>query len=593
MTTIHTHTTLTHTIDRAANPALRQTVHPAKAGFATGVRDYFQFFYPLYSIVQPIYRRIVMNNCARYLLLSSTALLMSISASSGILVTNCDDSGPGSLREAITTADSHAGPDTILFAIPKGVPGHDASDGVWRIFPQSQLPVITDDELTIDGFSQAKFIGEDSNPHGPDILINGSNAGQYVSGFVVRASAVNIMGLTINNFYSQGIWFDYADGCNIRGCYIGTDFTGFDPVPNGYGIWIGNKSQYIVITALDTFRNVISGNTNGGIAISDTSHHVQIIGNIIGLNCKANAPLGNGNYGGVCIQRQCDSVAVFDNWIGGNRFGIYILESSRNTIQMNWIGTVPEHLFPGTGNEHDGIFIADKSYDNRILDNHIWFNKAAGVRIYGEQPYRNRISHNSIAHNEQSGILYDSGGANVIAQPVVTGVTGTSVTGTAISDASIEIYTDSENEGEIFQGEITSNPSGDFRWDGTIVGPFSNVTAIAIDAQGNTSFFSSPLNTHVDLMKDHRVPGAFSLKQNYPNPFNPNTAIRYRLATSSHVDIGIYNLLGQKVAALVSETQPAGHYTVVWDASHFTAGVYFCRMEANEHVKRIKLALVK
>ncbi len=70
-------------------------------------------------------------------------------------------------------------------------------------------------------------------------------------------------------------------------------------------------------------------------------------------------------------------------------------------------------------------------------------------------------------------------------------------------------------------------------------------------------------------------PDKFSLYPNYPNPFNNSTMIKYQLPMAAHVDLGIYNLLGQKVATLVSERQPAGTYTVDWDASGFSSGVYF------------------
>jgi flagellar hook assembly protein FlgD len=54
--------------------------------------------------------------------------------------------------------------------------------------------------------------------------------------------------------------------------------------------------------------------------------------------------------------------------------------------------------------------------------------------------------------------------------------------------------------------------------------------------------------------------------QNYPNPFNPKTAIGYQLSAVSTVELSIYNLLGQKVATLVSGKQAAGQHQIEWDA---------------------------
>jgi flagellar hook assembly protein FlgD len=60
------------------------------------------------------------------------------------------------------------------------------------------------------------------------------------------------------------------------------------------------------------------------------------------------------------------------------------------------------------------------------------------------------------------------------------------------------------------------------------------------------------------------------------------TAISYQLPAFSQVELSIYNLLGQKVATLVSEKQPAGVYEVQWDASGFSSGVYFYQLTTNK-----------
>lgn len=73
-------------------------------------------------------------------------------------------------------------------------------------------------------------------------------------------------------------------------------------------------------------------------------------------------------------------------------------------------------------------------------------------------------------------------------------------------------------------------------------------------------------------------PVIFSLSQNFPNPFNPTTRIPYSIAYKSHVDIGIYNVLGQLVRTLVQAWKEAGSYSVDFDGAELTSGVYFCRL---------------
>jgi pimeloyl-ACP methyl ester carboxylesterase len=89
------------------------------------------------------------------------------------------------------------------------------------------------------------------------------------------------------------------------------------------------------------------------------------------------------------------------------------------------------------------------------------------------------------------------------------------------------------------------------------------------------------------------IPHEFALGQNYPNPFNPNTIINYELPITNEVEISIYNLLGQKVAKLVSKKQNAGYHQVEWDASGFASGIYYYRIQAGEFQNVKKMVLLR
>jgi len=89
------------------------------------------------------------------------------------------------------------------------------------------------------------------------------------------------------------------------------------------------------------------------------------------------------------------------------------------------------------------------------------------------------------------------------------------------------------------------------------------------------------------------APAAFAVAQNSPNPFNPTTTISFSLAQAGNVNVDIYNVAGQKVDTIVNEYLDSGSHSVVWDASDFSAGVYFYTVKGGDFSKTIKMTLVK
>jgi len=84
-----------------------------------------------------------------------------------------------------------------------------------------------------------------------------------------------------------------------------------------------------------------------------------------------------------------------------------------------------------------------------------------------------------------------------------------------------------------------------------------------------------------------------SLFGNYPNPFNPSTIINYNIPAEGHVEISVFNVLGQKVRELVNEFKRAGSYTVKFEASDLSSGVYFYTLRMRGFVETKKLIIQK
>ena len=96
-----------------------------------------------------------------------------------------------------------------------------------------------------------------------------------------------------------------------------------------------------------------------------------------------------------------------------------------------------------------------------------------------------------------------------------------------------------------------------------------------------------------EVAVDEAAPAAFAVAQNSPNPFNPTTTIDFNIAEAGNVSIDVFNVAGQKVDTITSGYMSAGAHTATWDASAFSAGVYFYTVKAGNVSKTMKMTLLK
>jgi FG-GAP-like repeat len=269
---------------------------------------------------------------------TSTPTVALTAAAMTFTVTNTNDSGAGSLRQAILDANANPGADTIRFSI---------ASGEQTITPGSALPVVTD-ALTIDGTSQPGFTGK------PIIEINGKKV--QANGLSITAGNSVVRGLVINRFKGifsngSGLSLSVNGGNLIEGNFIGTDFTGT--------VDRGNENEGILCSVPDNriggtvaaARNIISGNDQAGIyLLGPTARGNVIQGNFIGVDVTGTTVLSN-PFVGVFIDRAPNNtiggtVAAARNVLTnpsprGFGEGVIIdgLGASGNLIQGNFIGT--------------------------------------------------------------------------------------------------------------------------------------------------------------------------------------------------------------------------------------------------------------
>lgn len=376
-------------------------------------------------------------------------------AASDTAVTNTNDVGEGSLRQAIINANSFAGTDFISFNIPTTDPGYNPVAGAYTIAPVTPLPTL-DESAIVDGTTQPGFAAT------PIIELNGTNAGG--SGLYISGGNSTVRGLVVNRF-DNGIVLEINGGNVIEGNYIGTDVSGT--------LDLGNNSDGVVIfdtpnnriggTTVGT-RNVISGNNSTGVGIvGSNGTGNQILGNYIGTQADGTSPLGNISH------------------------GVYISGSSNNTVASNTIAF----------NTGSGVAVNNGTGD-RIESNFIFSNSSLGIDLGIDGVTLNDVGDADTGANSRQNF------PSLIS--AVSNGSSTTITGTLNSTANtaftLQFFSNPTlnasgyGEGKIFFGSttVTTDSVGNATINVTLATAAAAgeyITATAIDASGNTSEFSA------------------------------------------------------------------------------------------------------
>ncbi len=96
-----------------------------------------------------------------------------------------------------------------------------------------------------------------------------------------------------------------------------------------------------------------------------------------------------------------------------------------------------------------------------------------------------------------------------------------------------------------------------------------------------------------DISLEKELPSSFLLSQNYPNPFNPMTTISFSLPTEQFVKLEVTNLIGQHIATIINERRPAGVYSLNFDASSLSSGIYFYKFTGGTFVQIKRMTFIK
>ncbi len=377
------------------------------------------------------------------------------------------------------------------------------------------LPAITVGGTTIDASSQwdttynrpgVEIIGSTctlltisaGNTKILGLLFGGSdNAGVKVSG---SFNAIGDNNTGYRNVFTSGFvgvlvlgGTSNAIANNYFGTIDGTSSVG--SATNGIGIMV-QSGDYTTIS-----NNLIVGQSYSGIELISNNNVVR--DNIVGMSWNKSTALPN--KVGIILAWGGGNTIGTGNVIAGNTsHGLHLYHSDNNDIQGNYIG------YAGVGNGGDGIHL-HVSDNNRITEGNTIANNA-GNGIYAIASSDITIQGSYVDSNSQVGIYFDTcsnsliggsgtdqlnsiGGNHNLSAPVITSASCSQVKVTACANCLVEIYSDNDDEGRVYEGSLTMPgrwsvlPS---TWNGTLHGP--NVTALVIgpDSSMDTSPFSAP-----------------------------------------------------------------------------------------------------
>jgi len=451
---------------------------------------------------------------AVFAIVGLTVLAVAEGAVAQITVTSLADSGPGTLRTAISQATSGSGNVTILF---------DPSLAGGTIHVLSSLGNLNKDGITIQGDINGDEV--------PDIELEGSSAPTNTNGLTIQSANCVVSGLVVNRFGANGIRITGANATNntIRNCFvgtnpagaaalpnlaggilinsgasnnvigpsnvisgnsgnsadgiqinaasgntvkgnrIGTDLAGVTAIPNQvFGINITGGSSVNVIGGVSASdRNVVSGNVSAGIRVNGASTSANsIVGNHCGVDIAGLNAVPNNN--GILLNSGTNlNIIGPGNVLAGNTLdGIQLSNANNNTIKGNWVGTD----FTGTvavPNQRHGINLAANASGNTIGGsvasdcNVVSGNQSTGIQISGSGSITNSVIGNLCGTNQSGtaalpnlaqGILVTSGASQNAIGP------GNVISGNG--DNGIRLTGSTASSNSVFENRVGTNQTG-------------------------------------------------------------------------------------------------------------------------------------
>lgn len=334
------------------------------------------------------------------------------------------------------------------------------------------------------------------------VMIYGGAANNVIGG--ESAGARNLISGNTNS----GIWLQDVDtgGNRVLGNLIGVDVSGTTAVSNTYGVYITNGAANNVIGGESAgARNLISGNTLGGIAIVGVGADGNtVLGNYVGVNVSGILQVGNQNGvyigGGAQGNRIGGTTSGDRNLISGNTdSGVIITDTgtTANTIVGNYLGVAADGLLP-LGNSI-GVQINAARANTIGISNTIAYNGGPGIEVYGANNLGNTLTRNIIYSNAGRSIVLDTPAS--LPSALTYAPASHVIAGAACANCQVELFASATltPTSLVYLGTVAANVSGVFSLTLQTHPPLPFLTATATDPNGTTSELAGTLKISTDF----------------------------------------------------------------------------------------------
>ena len=103
----------------------------------------------------------------------------------------------------------------------------------------------------------------------------------------------------------------------------------------------------------------------------------------------------------------------------------------------------------------------------------------------------------------------------------------------------------------------------------------------------------TPVTNTTGIVNNNTAALTYNLSQNYPNPFNPTTTFSFSIPRSENVSLKFYDILGNELETYINGNLNAGSYSVEFDGSKYSSGIYFYKLTSGSFTETKKMNLIK